>query len=1037
MEFWISDKHIRKLCGQAAYKKGRAFQMAGKVNITEANDQSITATVEGRSSFHVKLARSQAGTIQAECSCPPVGFIHTYCHHIAAVMIAAEELGQRERPLAEQMFGLFEDDDKPSARLHRFDRRVPYHVEATIRSGGKEQLALTFRSGTAILKNVRDPLRFVSALSNGQYEETAAIPYDPSRHALEQPVLELLQVLDKTNPQAYENGKLLVSASDWERLLPLLRKVTHAKFENPLGEVLPFHVTDTLPVSFRLDHGDSGYRLIVRGLERLQIFPKYGIALTEDAIVQPAAADMKRLSGLQELMQGAGEELPVDESQVAHMMKSVLPGLEKLGPVIVTENAIEKIGETPLRAKLYLDRVRSRLLAGLEFHYGQLIINPCEEPDGTYRQYPGVFRQLEKERAIMDLMESGRLTKTDGGFYLQDEEAEYDFLYDTVPMLEQWLEVYATTSVKMRIQKTLPGPKIRVNLPKDRTDWLEFRFDLGGIPEEELRGIIRAIREKKRYFRIPNGTLMSLETPGMAAFEEYLAVMNIDEENFERVQRVPLLEGMRLAGSLEQHELSETGTEFARLLKELHHPWTQAQQLPDHFEGILRDYQKRGFSWFRLLAKYGFGGILADEMGLGKTVQSIAFVQSVLEDIRKSDEPALIVAPSSLMYNWQAEFERFAPEIRTVIVDGPKAQRTKALNKIGDVYITSYPALRMDRGAYKDWAFHTIFFDEAQAFKNPATQTAKAVKELNARHRFALTGTPIENSLDELWSIFHVVFPALLPDRSQFAELRNADIAKRVRPFLLRRTKAEVLGEVPQKIERIEHSELREEQKKLYTAYLAELRHEALKHLRDNSMRKNRIRILAGLTRLRQLCCHPSLFVEDYKGGSAKFEQLLEILEEARLTGRRVLVFSQFTGMLNIIGQSLLRSGRSYFYLDGSTPPKERVELCDRFNEGEENLFLISLKAGGTGLNLTGADTVILYDLWWNPAVEQQAADRAHRMGQKREVQVLRLVAKGTIEEKMYDLQLRKQDLVDEMIQSGSEAVQLMSEEDIREILMI
>lgn len=311
------------------------------------------------------------------------------------------------------------------------------------------------------------------------------------------------------------------------------------------------------------------------------------------------------------------------------------------------------------------------------------------------------------------------------------------------------------------------------------------------------------------------------------------------------------------------------------------------------------------------------------------------------------------------------------------------------------------------------------------------------MKELNARHRFALTGTPIENSLDELWSIFHVVFPALLPDRSQFAELRNADIAKRVRPFLLRRTKAEVLGEVPQKIERIEHSELHEEQKKLYTAYLAELRHEALKHLRDNSMRKNRIRILAGLTRLRQLCCHPSLFVEDYKGGSAKFEQLLEILEEARLTGRRVLVFSQFTGMLNLIGQSLLRSGRSYFYLDGSTPPKERVELCDRFNEGEEDLFLISLKAGGTGLNLTGADTVILYDLWWNPAVEQQAADRAHRMGQKREVQVLRLVAKGTIEEKMYDLQLRKQDLVDEMIQSGSEAVQSMSEEDIREILMI
>ncbi|MBT2583320.1 DEAD/DEAH box helicase [Planococcus sp. ISL-109] len=1033
MEFWISDKHIRKLCGQAAYKKGQAFQMAGKVRIAEADDQCIKGVVDGRDSFHVTLTRSQAGTVGAECSCPPVGFIHTYCHHIAAVMIAAEELGHRERPLAEQMMGLFQEEAKPSARLHRFDRRMPYHVEAVVRSGGHGELTLGFRSGTAILKNVRHPKSFTAALANGQGSEL----YDPVRHSLEQPIVEVLQYLHKSNSQPDDNGALIISASDWERLLPLLWKMAHAKFENPVGEMLPLRVTDALPVSFRLDHRDNGYRLIVRGLDRLQIFPKYGLAITEEAIVQPAPTDMKRLSGLQELMKDAGEELPIGESQVGHMMKTVLPGLEKLGPVIVTEGAIEKFGETPLRAKLYLDRVRNRLLAGLEFHYGQLNINPCEEPEGTYRQYPGVFRQLAKEQAIMKLMESGRLTQTDGGFYLQDEEAEYEFLYDTVPLLEQWLDVYATISVKLRIEKTLPGPKIRVNLPKDRTDWLEFRFDLQGIPEEELRGIIRAIREKKRYFRIPNGTLMSLETPGMAAFEEYLTTMNIDEDNFERVQRVPLLEGMRMAGTLEQYELSETGTEFARLLKNLHDPWTRTEQLPPLLAPILRDYQQRGFSWFRLLAQYGFGGILADEMGLGKTVQSIAFLQSVLDDIRASDEPALIVAPSSLMYNWRAEFEQFAPDIRTVIVDGSKAKRKGALQQPGDVYITSYPALRMDRGSYKDWKFHTVFFDEAQAFKNPATQTAKAVKELNARHRFALTGTPIENSLDELWSIFHVVFPALLPDRSQFAEMRNVDIAKRVRPFLLRRTKAEVLGEVPQKVERIEHSVLHDEQKKLYTAYLAELRHEALKHLRDNSMRKNRIRILAGLTRLRQLCCHPSLFVEDYSGGSAKFDQLMEILEEARLTGRRVLVFSQFTGMLSLIGQALLRSGRSYFYLDGATPPKERVELCDRFNEGEEDLFLISLKAGGTGLNLTGADTVILYDLWWNPAVEQQAADRAHRMGQTKEVQVLRLVAEGTIEEKMYDLQLRKQDLVDEMIQSGSEAVKAMSEEDIREILMI
>ena len=273
------------------------------------------------------------------------------------------------------------------------------------------------------------------------------------------------------------------------------------------------------------------------------------------------------------------------------------------------------------------------------------------------------------------------------------------------------------------------------------------------------------------------------------------------------------------------------------------------------------------------------------------------------------------------------------------------------------------------------------------------------MKTIQAEYRFGLTGTPVENSLEELWSIFHVVFPELLPGRKEFGDLRREDIAKRVKPFVLRRLKEDVLQESPDKIEHLQSSELLPDQKRLYLAYLAKLREETLKHLDKDTLRKNKIRILAGLTRLRQICCHPALFVDDYKGSSAKFEQLLDILEECRSTGKRILIFSQFTKMLSIIGRELNRQAIPYFYLDGNTPSQERVELCNRFNEGGD-LFLISLKAGGTGLNLTGADTVILYDLWWNPAVEQQATDRAYRMGQKNTVQVIKLVAHGTIEEK-------------------------------------
>ncbi|MDX1806351.1 MAG: DEAD/DEAH box helicase, partial [Paenisporosarcina sp.] len=426
-------------------------------------------------------------------------------------------------------------------------------------------------------------------------------------------------------------------------------------------------------------------------------------------------------------------------------------------------------------------------------------------------------------------------------------------------------------------------------------------------------------------------------------------------------------------------------------------------------------------------------------MGLGKTVQSIAFIMSVLPDIRLRKLPVLIVAPSSLIYNWMNELKKFAPEIQAGIIDGNKEKRAFLLKASEglDVIITSYPVLRIDRALYRDKQFHTLFLDEAQAFKNPVTQTAKAVKVIQAEYRFALTGTPIENSLDELWSIFSVVFPELLPNRRLYSEMRREAIAKRVRPFILRRLKKEVLKELPDKVEIIQLSELQTEQKKLYAAYLAELKQDALKHLNKDNFQKNRIKILAGLTRLRQLCCHPALFVEGYEGGSAKFDQLMEIVEECRISGRRVLVFSQFTKMLGIIAQRLSENGHPYFYLDGKTPPRERVELCNRFNEGEGDLFLISLKAGGTGLNLTGADTVILYDLWWNPAVEQQAADRAHRMGQENEVQVIRLVAKGTIEEKITQLQMKKQNLIDEVIHSGEEPLKAMTEEDIREILRV
>ncbi|TWT00529.1 DEAD/DEAH box helicase [Planomicrobium sp. CPCC 101079] len=1051
MNFSLNEGKIKKLCGTAAYKKGLNLQLAGKVAILmdAADELLVKGTVKGRTEFHVSVKQTPTGEILASCSCPPVGFVATYCHHIAGVLLAIDEWQQRENPIAAKMMDLFGEQQFSRGNRLYFDKRQLVQVEFSCCPLPFEEnqavLGIKLKAGIEKLEDIANVKEFLTRIGQGEaYTISKDFVYTPKTCSLDGRTDNVLQFLIKSqllkNKGEFEPDLLVVSPSDWERLLPLLQQVPLVKVVQGRRIFRGLHLAKALPLTFRFDEaGTGGYRLDVEGLDGIMVLPAYDMAFSDGSVIRLSEEDTNRLARLKEMMAGTENRLAISADKLNHFMETVTPGLERLGIVQLTDPVEERLEMAPLQARVYLDRLKHRLLAGVEFHYGHLVINPCEEAEEGFRQYPGIRRQRDKEQQILRIMEESGFAQTDGGYYMHDEEAEYQFLYHAVPVLEKLVQVYATTAVKLRVTKAYAGPKIKVEI-SERTDWLEFKFDLQEIPEAEIKKILAALQEKRKYYRIPNGTLMSLETPEFLALSDFIYNFGITEENFgEHDIRVPLIHGMQFAESLEEGQLMEPGKAFAGLLKSLSQPEQIEQDVPAHLAETLRDYQKAGLNWFKMLAKYKFGGILADDMGLGKTLQSIAFIVSVLPDIRVRKSPVLIVAPSSLVYNWLNELKKFAPEVNAAVIDGQKAKRAALFAQSAglDVIITSYPALRMDSVMYRNKSFHTVFFDEAQAFKNPATQTAKAAKAIQAEYRFALTGTPIENSLDELWSIFYVVFPELLPNRRAFSEMRRERITKRVRPFILRRVKQDVLKELPSKVETILRSELQMEQKKLYAAYLAELKQDALKHLNKDSFQKNRIRILAGLTRLRQLCCHPALFVEGYSGGSAKLDQLMDILEECRVSGRRVLVFSQFTQMLGIIGGKLAKRGVPYFYLDGQTPPIERVEMCSRFNEGEGNLFLISLKAGGTGLNLTGADTVILYDLWWNPAIEQQAADRAHRMGQKNEVQVIRLVAKGTIEEKITQLQERKKNLIDEVIQSGVEPLAALTEEDIREILTV
>lgn len=1089
MSLQITERIIKSLCDQTSYRKGETFRRAGKVTLTlcETSLECLVyeAAVKDHGHCQVRVEIRADGDIAAECSCSVHFSFDKYCKHVAAVLqqimisqqfeeMADEPLdekvenahGNTELELVSRMLDLFRYQPRsPSGSRALFESRTQLEAEFLVKpyilGPRRSMLGIELKIGLGGKRYVVPDIReFLARFERGEeYAFSRHFTYDPVQYcftATDNAILtRLIEIrrnerLQREAAGALYTGEVIdtrtlpIPPYAWEMLAPLLAEAPLVKLEYDGRTYESVRLADELlPLQFEFDQAeDYDFQLDIYGLTSILILESYGVAFSEGCFYKLESDECKRLAELQKIIKSAeSERIRIPPGQIEPFMERVVPGLMKLGDVRIARSVSDRIIQSPLDARIFLDRVHGRLLVGLEFQYGDIVINPLEEERSRRVGTRILVREGERELRILELIEKAAFTKTEGGYFMQDEESEYDFLHHVVPQLEKLAKIYATSAVKERLHVGNRPPSISVNLD-ERTNWLEFHFQLDGISESEIRDVIQSLVEKRRYHRLQEGALLPLET---AEFEEIIRFLNevgLPQDEVAGSQfRLPVARGLHLLDARDRDKASvlRLGKSIRELLENLRNPDYLDFPVPGTLAPVLRDYQQYGYQWLKTLAHYRFGGVLADDMGLGKTVQSIAFLVSVLPEIRARKQPVLIVSPASLMYNWQSELRKFAPDVRVLVADGIKSKRNAILKETSkaDAIIVSYPLLRRDIARYAELSFHTLILDEAQAFKNYSTQTAQAVKALRAEYRFALTGTPIENSLEELWSIFDAVFPGLFPNRKAFSELTRETIAKRARPFMLRRLKRDVLQELPEKIESLQVSELLPAQKKLYAAYLAKLRHETLKYLDEEDFRKNRIRILAGLTRLRQLCCHPVLFNQDYAGSSAKLEQLLEIIDDCRNSGRRMLVFSQFTEMLGLIGRELGYRGLPFFYLDGSTPASERVELCTRFNEGERDLFLISLKAGGTGLNLTGADTVILYDLWWNPAVEQQAEDRAHRIGQKKIVQVIRLLARGTVEEKMYELQQKKKSLIAEVIQPGQEAISALTEQDIRELLAI
>lgn len=766
----------------------------------------------------------------------------------------------------------------------------------------------------------------------------------------------------------------------------------------------------TFPFDLRCVSDDEGL-LLYRNQVMTQVTPSLWVTPTTYHVLSLHEQQMVELLDLLFLNE---HRIFMTKKEAEQWWQIYYPILSDIVPIHLDDTLVSQCIHEPLSLVFQAALSNHQLMITPKFNYGKIEVNA---------QHGAIIkRDIVKENKALHLLEELGYHNTMQ--YWQKSVSSQGivqfFQYDMVHLQEM-----GTVELSSQLQKKQPQPIDLSMMATENNHYLEISFDTSMITNEEVQPLIESIQRHDRFFETITGEWIELvgeDIDSLRQLTKNQAVTMKDQKTLmlkqENVMQLP--QTMVLSPKLIQLQ--------QYLSKEVTYP----SSLPSQLNIRLRPYQEEGVRWLTMLYHYGLSGLLADDMGLGKTIQVIGYLSLLKETQTLS---VLIIAPASVLYNWQKEIQTKASNLQSCVVFGSKDQRMRQLKQEADIYITSYASFRQDSELYQQQSFDCLILDEAQMVKNSNSKVFKALTQIDAYQWVALSGTPIENHQDELWSIFHLLLPHLFGSKTMFKSLSLQEIRKKVHPFMLRRTKEDVLPDLPTRQDEYMYSALTKEQKSLYIAYLKEM-NQRIDALDDKELRKQRIPILAGLTRLRQICCSPALVNEQYSVSSGKIEQLIVMLHEAKKQGHRFLLFSQFTSMITLLEERLTKEGLTYLTLTGQTKTSERQTLCEQFNEGTADVFLISLKAGGAGLNLTGADVVILFDSWWNPAIEEQAAGRAHRLGQQKNVSVWHFIAEGTIEEKIDVLQKKKQALVHEVIDASSESLeQYITEQELRELL--
>ncbi len=749
------------------------------------------------------------------------------------------------------------------------------------------------------------------------------------------------------------------------------------------------------------------------------------------------------------------QEILIKEKDMSLFVSNVLPKINKsFDASSIKGTSVEKLMPKELGVKVLLDYdKKGNIVLKPIYCYDNVEIDPFKIKNGKYESFRDILAEAKVEKTFKTT--GFEIDEENGQYILKSNEDIYRFLTVEAELYMQKFEVLVTDEFK---SKEIRRPKIGQLGVRVENDLLSVDFDKMNIREEDLVDVLKQYRMKKKYYRLKDGTFINLDnSKDLDIISDITENMNLDIKAMNNGNiKLPLYRSAYLNSILDNTENIDIikDEKYKEIVDKVEDSRELEYNIPNGVKDILRHYQKVGYNWLKVIDEYKFGGILADDMGLGKTLQIISVILSYIESCQKSKvkiKPSIVICPSSLSLNWKNEITKFNAKINVLVIKGMAKERRELIKDIKNhqLVITSYDLIKRDIEEYiaEDVNFKYIIVDEAQYIKNSNTKNAKAIKRLSAETRYALTGTPIENSLAELWSIFDYILPGYLYGYSKFRDVYEMPIVKDenkqameklkklIAPFILRRLKKEVLTELPEKTISILSNEMEEEQLKIYNSYLIQARKQIKEELGNNSFEKSQIKILALLTRLRQVCCHPSLFIDNYKGESSKLIQCMELVKEAIESGHKILLFSQYTSMFEIIEKELQNKGIQYFKLTGNTKVEQRVKMVDEFNESEDiKVFLISLKAGGTGLNLTSADTVIHYDPWWNLSAENQATDRAYRIGQKNAVQVYKLITNSTIEEKIQKMQERKGKLIEDVLSNEETFINKLTKDEVMEL---